>query len=86
MVATILNVISILLFLMTCLSAASPRRVGASVRTSSGLIVGHAAPNRSEVSEYLGIPYASPPTGQRRFAPPLEYKSNETVLASSYVC
>jgi hypothetical protein len=60
--------------------------VGASVRTSSGLIKGHAAPRRPGVSEYLGIPYASPPTGDLRFAPPVAFDSEETIEASSYVC
>lgn len=59
--------------------------VGASVWTSSGLIVGHAAPQRSNVSEYLGIPYATPPTGDLRFARPVAYHSNSTVCASAYV-
>ncbi|GMG10462.1 unnamed protein product [Aspergillus oryzae var. brunneus] len=58
--------------------------VGASVWTSSGLIVGHAAPQRSNVSEYLGIPYATPPTGDLRFARPVAYHSNSTVRASAY--
>ena len=60
--------------------------VGASVRTSSGLIKGHAAPRRPGVSEYLGIPYASPPTGDLRFAPPVAFDSEEIIEASSYVC
>ncbi|KAJ5305979.1 hypothetical protein N7508_004994 [Penicillium antarcticum] len=57
--------------------------VGASVRTSSGLIKGHPAPYRPEVSEYLGIPYASPPTGDLRFAPPVAFASEDTIEASS---
>ncbi|KAE8359425.1 Alpha/Beta hydrolase protein [Aspergillus caelatus] len=56
--------------------------VGASVWTSSGLIEGHAAPERSNVSEYLGIPYATPPTGDLRFARPVAYHSNSTVRAN----
>lgn len=43
--------------------------------TTSGLIVGHAAPNRSEVSEFLGIRYAEPPVGDLRFAPPQRYRA-----------
>ncbi|OGM42956.1 lipase/esterase [Aspergillus bombycis] len=58
--------------------------VGAPVWTSSGLIEGHAAPQRSNVSEYLGIPYATPPTGGLRFARPVAYRSNSTVRASTY--
>lgn len=43
------------------------------VNTTSGLIIGHAAPNRSDVSEFLGIRYAEPPVGVLRFAPPERY-------------
>lgn len=39
-------------------------------KTTSGIIGGHAAPNRSDVVEFLGIPYAEPPVGDLRFAPP----------------
>ncbi|KAJ0114230.1 carboxylesterase [Diaporthe amygdali] len=35
--------------------------VGQAVDTSSGRIIGHAASNATEVSEYLGIPFAQPP-------------------------
>ncbi|KAK0721180.1 Alpha/Beta hydrolase protein [Apiosordaria backusii] len=40
------------------------------VSTSSGLITGHIAPNTECVMEFLGIPYAKPPVGDLRFAPP----------------
>jgi carboxylesterase type B len=62
--------------------------VGQEVVTSSGTIKGHAAkwPATSEVTEYLGIPYALPPVGALRFAPPQAYKSNATFTADKYVC
>ncbi|KAF4166851.1 hypothetical protein CNMCM6936_006013 [Aspergillus lentulus] len=56
---------------------------GACVRTSSGLIEGHVA-SRPGVFEYLGIPYAAAPTGDLRFAPPVQYHGNGTVLANAY--
>ena len=59
--------------------------VGATVQTSSGAITGHAARNRTEVSEYLGIPYAQPPTGALRFAAPQTYNSTQAFNASTYV-
>ncbi|CEJ90054.1 hypothetical protein VHEMI05863 [[Torrubiella] hemipterigena] len=40
------------------------------VQTTNGPITGHAADNSPCVLEYLGIPYAKPPTGDRRFALP----------------
>jgi hypothetical protein len=47
--------------------------IGQTVLTSSGSVLGHAASNVSEVSEYLGIPYAVPPVGSLRFQPPVPY-------------
>lgn len=81
------------LLLATCLPGAwgqkcsshPEKHVGDSVETSSGLIEGHAAPRKPAVSEYLGIPYASPPIGDLRFAAPVAYNSNDTIHASSYV-
>ncbi|KAL9638226.1 MAG: hypothetical protein Q9164_001703, partial [Protoblastenia rupestris] len=59
--------------------------VGATVQTlSNGAITGHPAPNKTAVSEYLGIPYAQPPLGNLRFAAPQPYNSSEDFDASSY--
>ncbi|KAK2608316.1 hypothetical protein N8I77_006934 [Diaporthe amygdali] len=58
--------------------------VGEQVNTTSGIIQGHAAANRTEVSEYLGIPFAQPPVGDLRFAGPQPYLSSEPFDASSY--
>lgn len=59
--------------------------VGQSVRTTSGLVVGHSAANASEVSEYVGIPYAAPPLGRLRFQPPVHYTGNDTINATALV-
>ncbi|KAI9901074.1 hypothetical protein N3K66_002891 [Trichothecium roseum] len=41
------------------------------VDTTNGRIIGHLAANTSDdVVEFLGIPYAEPPLGELRFAPP----------------
>ncbi|KAJ5671981.1 Carboxylesterase type B [Penicillium longicatenatum] len=72
-------------FLIQCFqqcSASTP--IGASIKTSSGLIVGHAGSRFPDVSEYLGIPYASPPTGQLRFAAPVPLESKDTIIANAY--
>jgi cholinesterase len=58
--------------------------VGGTVQTSSGAVTGHAARNKTAVSEYLGIPYAQPPLGSLRFAVPLSYNSSNAFKASSY--
>lgn len=59
-------------------------KVGDPIWTSSGRIRGHAAPNETTVSEYLGIPFAKPPVGDLRFAPPQAYTSTRDINASSY--
>lgn len=45
----------------------------AQVNTTSGALVGHAAPNRTAVTEFLGIQYAQAPVGALRFAAPKRY-------------
>jgi hypothetical protein len=60
--------------------------IGQTVFTSSGPVKGHAAPYASEVSEYLGIPYAAPPVGDLRFAAPQPYAGTKSVInATSFV-
>jgi cholinesterase len=59
--------------------------IGQTIKTHSGLIEGHAAPNASQVSEYLGIPFAQPPLGKLRFAPPVKYAGNTTIEAAAFV-
>ena len=58
--------------------------VGKEVNTTSGIIRGHAAVNRTQVSEYLGIPFAKPPVNDLRFAAPEPYRSNAYFNASSF--
>ncbi|KAL9036167.1 MAG: hypothetical protein Q9180_004452 [Flavoplaca navasiana] len=41
--------------------------------TTSGLIIGHQARNRSDVTEFLGIKYAEAAVGELRFAAPKRY-------------
>ena len=59
--------------------------VGQIVKTSSGAVAGHAATNYSEVSEYLGIPYAQAPMGDLRFAVPVKYAGSSMLNGSVFV-
>lgn len=63
----------------------SPWEVGQTVQTSSGPVQGHVAANATEVSEYLGIPYAQPPVGDLRFRPPVKYTGNSTINGTDFV-
>ncbi|KAI9788904.1 MAG: hypothetical protein M1816_006469 [Peltula sp. TS41687] len=56
---------------------------GFTVDTANGPVVGHRAVNRSQVTEYLGIPYAKPPVGSLRFEAPQKYTGNQRLVASN---
>ncbi|KAI6796835.1 cholinesterase [Hortaea werneckii] len=58
--------------------------IGQKVKTSSGYVVGSRAPNATQVSQYLGIPFAYPPVGRRRFAPPEAFQGRDTIDATAY--
>ncbi|CAL3969340.1 hypothetical protein PZA11_006090 [Diplocarpon coronariae] len=58
--------------------------VGQTVETDSGRVIGHAARNNTQVSEYLGIPYGQAPIGDLRFAAPVKYTGNSLINATSF--
>jgi len=58
---------------------------GYDVVTTNGKITGHPAPNVRNTVEFLGIPYAQPPVGQLRFAPPQPPGSNGSFVAANWV-
>lgn len=82
--------VAALLFLVA-LVAASPVNqrsnfaIGQTLTTSSGVVTGHAAKNRTEVSEYLGIPFAKPPVGDLRWKAPVKYLGDAPINASKFV-
>jgi hypothetical protein len=59
--------------------------VGPTIITSSGPVRGHAATDKSGVSAFLGIPYALPPLGARRFMPPEKYHGDKLINGNSVV-
>jgi Carboxylesterase family len=59
--------------------------IGQTVSTRSGPVRGHAASKASEVSVYLGIPYAQPPIDDLRFAPPQKYSGNTIIDGTNFV-
>ncbi|KAH8666460.1 Alpha/Beta hydrolase protein [Xylariales sp. PMI_506] len=58
--------------------------VGQSVKTTSGTINGQGASNNTDVSEYLGIPYAQAPTGTLRWQAPVAYSGSGTIDATDF--
>jgi len=60
-------------------------KIGQPVSTSSGHVIGGRASIGSEVSGYFGIPYAKPPVGNLRFAPPERFEGKGTINATSFV-
>jgi hypothetical protein len=55
------------------------------VLTTNGKITGHPAPNVRNTVEFLGIPYATPPVGELRFAPPLAPDGDGSFVAAEWV-
>lgn len=58
-----------------------------SINSTSGLIIGHRAPDRRSTFEFLGIKYGQAPIGDLRFAPPQRYIAapNTVYNASTWV-
>lgn len=79
--ASLVSLGGVLSFYLTSVSSASLE-----VNTTNGVIVGHLSASRPSVSEFLGIPYAQPPVGDLRFAPPEPYNpTGEVYHAANWV-
>jgi carboxylesterase type B len=52
-------------------TAASAPAESCLVQTTIGQVEGFVDPSFPRVRQWLGVPFAEPPTGQRRFAPPI---------------
>ncbi|KAF4614294.1 hypothetical protein G7Y89_g15443 [Cudoniella acicularis] len=63
---------------------ASNWTVGQTVQTANGPVAGHPASNQSDVSEYLGIPFAQPPIGDLRFAAPVKPTGNSSYNGTDF--
>lgn len=55
---------------------------GLRITTSSGVLTGTINSTAPFVRQFLGIPYALPPTGPRRWLPPTGYSSSTPLLAN----
>jgi hypothetical protein len=68
-------------------NAATTWTVGQEVKTTSGIVHGRAAtrPGYSDVSEYVGIPFAHPPVGELRWMPAEPFVSNGKIDATKWV-
>ena len=69
----------------SALPAAPPDEVGASVKTTSGILTGTMGTNSPDVSAYLGIPFAIPPVGSRRWTAPERFSNpDDSVNATAF--
>jgi hypothetical protein len=60
--------------------------VGQGVKTTSGTVIGKASSWKKEVSEYLGVPFGQPASGNLRWAPPQAITNDaKTINATKFV-
>lgn len=53
---------------------------GLTVRTSSGIVQGFVNKTAPDVRQFLGVPYAKPPVGNLRFAPPEAATASKSII------
>jgi carboxylesterase type B len=67
------------------LSVKAQWTIGQEVKTTSGLLKGHASPLYPEVSEYLGVRFGETTAGKNRFMPPKRYYGTDKFEAANWV-
>jgi cholinesterase len=61
-------------------------KIGQEVKTTSGTVIGQASKWQTQVSEYLGVPFAKSPEGELRWAAPQAITDSSKVInATKYV-
>lgn len=85
MIAAVILLLPLTVFASALWPRSADDSSAATVQTSQGSIIGHSASNRTEVNEFLGIPYAQPPVGSLRFAAPQRYTKHDTFEALNFV-
>ncbi|KAF2667130.1 alpha/beta-hydrolase [Microthyrium microscopicum] len=81
-----MQIVLLLAAAIACVNAAPAWTIGQEVKTSSGAVKGRAAtrPGFSDVSEYVGIPYAAPPVGDLRWMPPKSFTAAGPIDATKW--
>lgn len=82
MLLSILYSLLLFPFLSLCFPF-DPSCSGLCVKTSSGILDGFASPSAPDVRQFLGIPFAHPPEGSRRWLPPSKLESKASINATN---
>ncbi|OJJ38084.1 hypothetical protein ASPWEDRAFT_734215 [Aspergillus wentii DTO 134E9] len=74
----------LLLCHLAATATSSPVKNGLTIQTTSGQVHGFINQTAPLVRQFLGIPYAEPPTGERRFLPPVEREDRGSIKATAF--
>jgi acetylcholinesterase len=80
--SVLVTCVAILASVGTCYPTTSPASK-LQIKTDSGLLHGFVKSSAPDVRQFLGIPFAHPPTGPRRWLPPLKLSSTASFNATS---
>ncbi|KAJ7028933.1 carboxylesterase, type B [Mycena alexandri] len=61
-------------------SSATPVDAGREITTDSGILHGFIDPSSPAVLQFLGVPFALPPTGGRRWLPPMSFNDSSVSI------